>query len=207
MKTCCDCNQSLPFTAFVSKPSCKDGYEPRCRACRSIKYNKGTPELLCKKIYLSQCTHSATRNHPAPAYTLSELTDWVKAQPNFPSLYSNWVASNYSKNLAPSVDRLDDSLPYSLSNIQLMTWEENRAKAAQSKKIGDLLTTHKGVIAFNKDGSIYREFASINEALRHFNCPNSGYALSTVCNKEQVKDGRGYLYTPRTFKGFMWEWK
>ena len=74
MKTCIDCNNAKPFTDFVAKPSCKDGYEPRCRKCRTIKYNKSTPALLCKKLYNSQVSNSINRGHTTPVYTLAELT-------------------------------------------------------------------------------------------------------------------------------------
>lgn len=206
MKTCCDCNKTMPFELFVPKASCKDGYEPRCRRCRSIKYNKGTPELLCKKLYLSQCTNSANRNHPAPDYTLKEFTEWVVSQPNFAALYSDWVASGYSKNLAPSADRLNDSLPYSLNNLQLITWEQNRNKAAKCKKEGQLISGHKPVSAFNADGTLYKTYSSINEALREFGGSKSAWAITSVANGVSVKDGRGKLYSPKTYKGFVWKW-
>lgn len=207
MKTCIDCSQTLPFTAFVPKASCKDGHEPRCRTCRSIKYNKSTPALVCKKIFHTQCTHSATRNHPMPAYTLSEFTAWVTAQPDFHALYEAWKTAGYPKDLAPSIDRIDDSLPYSLTNIQVLSWEANRAKAAQSKANNALLVNHRSVTAFNKDGSVYKTYPSMAEAMREFGGKvTQSWGIASVCNGTPVKDGRGKLYTPQTYKGFIWKW-
>lgn len=207
MKTCIDCNKTLPFADFVAKTSCKDGYEPRCRNCRSIKYNKSSPALVCKKIYHTQCLNSAKRNHPLPAYTLSELTDWVLAQAKFHALYAAWQQASYPKDLAPSIDRLDDQQPYSLTNIQVMSWEENRAKAAQSKANNELLVNHRAVIAYNKDGSVHKTYQSMAEAMREFGGKaTQSWGISSVCNGTPVKDGKGRMYVPKTYKGFVWKW-
>ena len=207
MKTCCDCNQTLPLKEFTPKASCKDGYEPRCKKCRSIKYNKSTPALLCKKIYLSQVTHSATRGHPAPAYSLSELTEWVTARPEFPAMFAAWQGTGYPKDLAPSVDRIDDSVPYVLGNLQLMPWHKNRAKGARAKRENALLVNHRAVEAYFPDGRLYKKYASMAEAMREFGGKaTQSWGISTVCNGTPIKDGRGNLYTPKTYKGYAWKW-
>jgi hypothetical protein len=207
MKTCIDCNKELPFSAFVSKKTCIDGYEPRCRKCRVIKYAKGTPEMVCKRLYNSQVFNSKKRNHPAPEYTLIGFTDWVINNTQFMDLFTSWQASNYDRNLSPSIDRIDDTLPYTFSNIQLLTWKENKLKGAKSKKDNLLLVNHRKVAAYNKDGSLYKEYSSMAEAMREFGgkaCQSWG--ISSVCNGIPVKDGNGHLYTPRTYKGFIWGW-
>lgn len=207
MKTCIDCQQPKPFDAFVAKSSCKDGYEPRCRVCRSIKYNKSTPELLAKKIYHTQIANSIKRGHVLPEYTLSQLSDWMQLQPRFKTMYAAWQASGYAKDMAPSVDRQRDDLPYILSNLQLMIWTENRAKAAQCKKEGSLTANHRAVAAYNADGSLHKEYVSMSEAMREFGLtPKQSWGISSVANGTPVKDGRGKLYTPQTYKGFVWKW-
>lgn len=207
MKICIQCNENKPFSAFVPKSSGKDGYEIRCRKCRSIKYNKSTPELLSKKIYRSQVNNSKLRNHPLPLYSLTELTTWLLSNPKFNQMYSTWVASGYAKDLAPSIDRIDDSLPYSLNNIQLMIWKENRNKGAKSKKYGDIQVNHKPVEAYTKDGILHKRYISIAEAMRDMGGKGTqSWGIVTVCNGLPVKDGRGNFYTPKTYKGFVWKW-
>lgn len=207
MKNCCDCNETKDLCYFTVKTSCKDGYEPRCRKCRSIKYNKSTPTLLAKKMLNTQIINSNLREHEAPTYTVLELTQWLMEQPRFPVMYTEWELAGYPKAKAPSIDRLDDNAGYALDNIQLLTWEENRAKGGAAKKANTLIVNHRAVNAYNKDGSLYKQYASMATAMREFGGKASqSWGISTVCNGTPVKDGKGGYYTPKTYKGFTWSW-
>lgn len=204
MKTCKDCNEHKPYSEFVPKASCVDGYEVRCRVCRVIRYNKADPYKAFRKIYLSQHTHSVTRGHSEPAYTLEELLGWVDVQPTALAIWNNYVASGYKSDLRPSVDRLNDSLPYTLDNLQLLTWAENRAKGAQDKKNGINNSCNRAVKALHLDGTLYKEYYSISQATREL----SGHAwgICSVADGKPVVQKSGRTYTPQTYKGFKWEW-
>lgn len=207
MKTCIDCNTLKPFEAYVPKKSCADGYEPRCRVCRSNKYNKSSVELVAKKLWNSQVASSKKRGMSMPGYTKEELLAWLLTQPIFMTMYEEWKQSDYDRNLAPSVDRISDLDSYKLSTIQLMTWDENRKKAGLSKKNSELLVHHRSVIALNKDGTVFKQYASMAEAMREFGGkPSASFGISSVCNGVPIKDGKGRMYTPKTYKGYMWEW-
>lgn len=203
MKHCVDCHQDKSYSEFVPKSSCKDGYEVRCRACRSIRYNRSTPALLIKKIYGSQANSSISRGHPLPTYTLEDLTLWVQSQPTFQQLWDAFVAADYSKELIPSVDRLDDTLPYTLNNIQLTTWQVNRNNGALAKSQGIGMTL-RSVAAMNMDGTEHKVFPSIMEAVRYVD--GRMWGVASVANGTPVKDGRGKLYQPKSYKGFVWKW-
>ena len=77
-----------------------------------------------------QRSSSKKRGHVPPNYDLNTLYDWAIAQERFIPLYEAWVASDYLTALKPSFDRLDDSLPYTFDNLQVLTWKENHAKGA-----------------------------------------------------------------------------
>ena len=47
-------------------------------------------------------------------------------------LFLKWQSSNYKRNLAPSIDRKDDTKGYSFENITVMTWKENDKKASEN---------------------------------------------------------------------------
>jgi len=204
MKTCSDCNKTLPINHFHKKPRNKDGYDIRCKDCRNIKYNKADPRRVFAKIYQSQIDHSISRGHAAPDYTLDELKDWVDQQPNAFQLWEDYVRSGYDRWCRPSVDRIDDNSPYTLSNIQLLTWKENHQKGATAKKDGTLNANQTPVAAYTKDGALHKEYHSVAEALRDID--GSWWGIATVANGEPVKDGRGQYYTPRSYKGYVWKW-
>lgn len=204
MKKCIDCEEVLPFSFFNKKKSNKDGYDLRCKECRNIRYKRSTPELFVNKIYLSQVSNSVKRGHAEPSYTRDELLEWVLSQPNFNSLWKAYLASKYKIELAPSIDRLDNTKPYSLDNIELVTWQENRARWATDRRTGVVTDTHKPVASYTLDGVLVKEYISILEATR--DVKGNHWGISSVANGVPVKDGRGRLYTPRSYKGFIWKW-
>lgn len=111
--------------------TCRDCYNNRCNA-----YHK-TPAGLVAKIYNAQKRASKKRNMDAPAYSYQELLVWMQAQPNFKTLFDNWVASGFKSRQRPSIDRLDDYLPYFFENIRLVTWDENMFKNHEGCRMGN----------------------------------------------------------------------
>lgn len=89
---------------------------------------KASPPHFAARTFNSQRTRSRLKGREMPTYTKEWLQEWLLAQPNFQTLLDEWVASDYSKWLAPSVDRIDNSIGYTEDNIQLMTWKENHLK-------------------------------------------------------------------------------
>lgn len=81
------------------------------------------------KVYAQQRSNSKKRGHSLPTYSKEELRMWLAKEPMktiFEELYSEWVESDYQKEFTPSLDRLDNDKGYSLDNIQIVTWEQNR---------------------------------------------------------------------------------
>lgn len=63
-----------------------------------------------------------------------EFYIWAIASPDFHRLYSEWVASDYDRKLAPSVDRKDSSIGYRIWNMEWVTQSENSRRGAVSKR-------------------------------------------------------------------------
>lgn len=79
--------------------------------------------------------------------TREQFFVWIITQPKLNTLFEAWKESGFDKNLRPSVDRLDDYKPYSLSNIRLTTWEENNRKGNEDRKSGvNSKVNHKIII-------------------------------------------------------------
>lgn len=51
----------------------------------------------------------------------------------------------------------------------------------------------------------HREYHSIMAAVR--DVQGKMWGIVSVANGVPVKDGRGALYTPKTYKGFVWRWR
>lgn len=204
MKTCEDCGKTLPLGAFRPKTSNKDGLEIRCKACRNTRYNKADPHKVFRKIYERQTHHSIGRGHPPPAYSLEQLIAWADQQPQLWQLWQDYVASGYQSNLKPSCDRKDNTRPYELANLEIVTWAENRFRACRDKRAGILNAQQRPVAAFNPDGSLHKEYVSIMDAVR--DVQGHMWGVASVANGKPVKGGRGKIYIPKTYKGFIWKW-
>lgn len=186
--------------------------QKRCKPCSRFKHEdeaaaleakreavrnyKKTPKGLISNIYKQQRKSSRERKMNLPIYSNEELQNWCLTQTLFTTLYDNWVASNYEKNLVPSVDRKDDKVPYTMENIQLMTWLENKTKNEQQIKRGEKPRLVKAVCQYTKADEFIEEFFSLSEAER-----STGINVSNISN---VCNGR---YGFKTAGGFIWKWK
>lgn len=132
------------------------------------KTSKRTPEAYFKQLLYLQRYRSKKKNFQPPTYTWDELKDWLDAQPNTVKVWNDWVNSGYQQELCPSIDRIDNKKGYSLDNIQLMTFQQNRAKGHQDVINGEQNTGMERVAVqgFYPDGSLQGTYASINEAAR-----------------------------------------
>jgi hypothetical protein len=54
-----------------------------------------------------------------------QFYDWAKPNKEFIKLFKEWESANYDRKLCPTVDRIDSSIGYELSNIRWITHSEN----------------------------------------------------------------------------------
>ena len=176
----------------------KEIYEASPSESATQKYKK-TKKGLISTIYGQQRSSSRERGMDEPDYNNSDLQEWCMAQQKFHDLYDIWVALDYYTNNKPSIDRLDDSKPYTLCNIQMMSWGDNKRKHEQQVARGEKehkVNPHKTVLQLNKDGSVFNEYFSVREASRQTGIQQSN--ISHVCN-----GNCGF----KTAGGFKWKFK
>lgn len=126
MKVCKDCNEVKHASLFY-------GVQNECKECtkRRVRNNKAdydkTQKGVIRVIYKTQRSNSKRRNHSPPSYTKKELSEFLYSH-GFIPMFNQWVSSGYEKDSKPSVDRVNDLMSYSIDNIRLTTWGENRRK-------------------------------------------------------------------------------
>lgn len=68
-----------------------------------------------------------------PLLDRDEFYDWALSNISFHNLFADWEKANYERRLAPSVDRVDSSKGYEISNMEWVTFTENCKRGVASK--------------------------------------------------------------------------
>ena len=192
-KRCTQRNQIKNISEFGRDKHTKDNLKRWCKECMNAQNReyKHSKEGIAAKIYSDQRKSSNRRGHIMPTYTMIELREWMMSQKKFHILYDNWKRLDYQKMYIPSVDRIDDSIGYTMANIQLMTWRENKAKGHSDHKSGKLDYNLKPVFQYTKDGNFVKEYISAMEAERDTGVHHPN--ISKVCLKKREYAG-GYIW-------------
>ena len=153
---------------FKISKICPDGYSSTCKECsKQVELIKSrTKKGVLKQIYYSQLGSSRKRGMPGPEYSKEWLIDKYITDSKFVSLHSEWVASGYDKMKKPSVDRINPLVGYTVANIQIMTWAENKAKGHSDSSNGTDTRNSKEVSAYDTDGKYAATYHSRKEAAR-----------------------------------------
>jgi len=193
MKKCTQCKELKPLNEFHKSKGSNDGLSYYCKSCKQKKlqlYRK-TEVGMIGRIYSSQKAQSVKRNHPLPLYTIAQLRIWALGQSIFSKLFNGWVLSNYDIMLKPSFDRKDDYKPYTLDNLQIMTWDENNKKADSDRRNGINNKDSKAVIQLTKEGKFIKEYYSMSQAGRETGIGEG--SISSVC-RNKTKTGGGFIW-------------
>ena len=152
MKKCRWCLVEKEEGDFWKCKTGRGGLRPRCKRClyddqRALVKRQGgyykpytSREAQVNKEYLrsfkgkAQKMYSQMRTrlkHGHPTYrTLS--CDFSRAefyqflpQTDYEQIYSNWKLMEFDRRYAPSINRIDNTKGYTLSNIEIITLQEN----------------------------------------------------------------------------------
>lgn len=117
-------------------------------------------------------------------FSLEWLHGFSKVK-KFERIFSEWIGSGYKKEGKPSLDRINHNKPYTKSNVQWLTWAENRFKQTMERR------SRKGPVLQFKDGEIIARYTSQREAVRKTGLNQS--LLSAVLNGKREHTG-GYVF-------------
>jgi len=196
MKKCYKCNCEKHVSYFAKDLSSIDKLQALCRVCSKIscKEYRRTKKGLAYKIYSQQKKSSIKRNHKQPNYSKEEFYNWITNKDNFIELYSKYVESGYNRYLIPSADRIDDYKPYTLDNLNLVTWGENELRSFNDRKNGINNKISKTVYQYDMENSFIKEWYSSQQVGRELGIQQAN--ISNVALGKRNHAG-----------GFKWSYK
>jgi hypothetical protein len=154
MKICSCCKNEKELKCFRSNKARPDGLGVYCRDCERVKqkiYRKDRTGEYSKKyektkvgflmrLYRNMLSRiSGVQKEKYDLYKGKTILDkptfyeWANNNPQFHILFDNYELSGYDRKLAPSVDRIDSNIGYSIDNIEFITHSENSRRGTLSK--------------------------------------------------------------------------
>lgn len=210
MKTCNVCGETLSLDHFnLSFGNTKDGYVNYCKVCKNekqrrfrlkhnnshtLKYEKTKKGFLVRlyRNMKSRITGVQKAKHHLYAgkdlLPKEEFYAWALSHNDFHRLFSLYEASGFDKQKAPSVDRINTELGYTIQNMRWMTYKQNSA-------LGCLTHANqikRRVSQYDLSGGYIATYESITEAANK----------SGACNSHICRVVNGEL---KTAKGFIWK--
>ena len=176
------------------------GVQNECKECTKIRVKSNlrrvgdaydsTEKGVIRVIYKTQKRSNKLRGHGEMPYTKEELSLWL-CDNGFKSIYDGWVKSGKSKDLKPSVDRMNDNEGYSFKNIRLGTWLDNRKHQYDDivNGVGTSGARCKTLYKFDSDLNIIEAYISYSKASR-----DMGYSMEYQI-KKKVKCRNGFYWS------------
>ena len=111
---------------------------------------KSCPKRYLKNAYTNmryRC-YGLKRTHPSYIVyvgvqckiTLEEFIEWSMKESDFPEIHKKWKDARFESTLAPSLDRIDSDIHYSIDNIQWLT------RSAHAYKTNDDIKKLRGQV-------------------------------------------------------------
>ena len=155
------------------------------------KYRRTAKGVLTNS-YHKQIERCKQAGKELPSYSLEELHNRFLRNTDFLLIYYQWVGGGYKYYDKPSIDRIDNTKGYTMENIQMLTWQDNRHK-------GDIENSHitTEVIQCTMGGGILARFMSMKEAVKLTGCHQS---LISACCRGKRKQTGGYRWQYGDYK-------
>lgn len=90
-----------------------------------------------------------------------DFLEFAKNSKEYNEMYDAWKESNFEYGLAPTIDRINSKGPYSLENLQFLTFAENARKNHDREKYKNITYGGVGMSGLNKVAQFALENAGI----------------------------------------------
>ena len=144
------------------------------------KYRK-TPKGILTNSFNKQI------NRRPVLYSLRQLHEKFLNNKRFIRLVNEWLKSGCNKQLKPTVDRINCMKHYTLDNIQILTWSENRYKQRF-----ELKRIRARAVFMIQENNIVKTFKSVSDAVNKTGLQQSG--ISMCLNGHRHTCG-GYIWS------------
>lgn len=120
-------------------------------------------------------------------FSLSDFHERFLNDKKYVRIHAEWLKSGKNKMNKPSIDRISRKLDYTMENIHLVTWAENRYKQTMERR------SRKGPVIQVSNGEVVAKYTSQRDAVK-----KTGFAqgnMSSVLNgKRSHCGGFQFLY-------------
>lgn len=159
----------------------------------TAKY-KRTRKGVLTTLYNGAVQKSKRRKHPKPLYSSEEFVSRYLEDYIFLHLYEQWAIGGFTTMMKPSIDRLDNSKPYTWDNIQMVDWQTN---LMNNNKLTQPSKLERPVHQLDKvTGEILNTYSSIGHASKATKANRSH--IGAICNGSTIRKSSG---------GFKWIFK
>lgn len=118
-------------------------------------------------------------------FSLDDFVNKYIKHYDFVMLFEIYMNSDFDKNYAPSIDRINPNLGYFYENMQFITWKDNKEKGY---KEGSRMRSRSVNMFDYKTGELLMTFNSANEASHHMNLQQSNIVKNLKGIRNKVKN-------------------
>lgn len=144
-----------------------------------------TPKGVLTNLYSKMKERAKNKNIERPNFTLVEFHRLFLENKTFIRLYKEWVKSGYNKVYKPSVDRINRKHGYTLNNIHIISWGDNRFKQSMERR------SRKGKVLQILNGNVIKVWSSQREAYKKLNLSQS---MLSGALTGKYKQAYGYIW-------------
>ncbi len=148
-------------------------------------------EGVVRMAYGNMRSHSTRKGFKAPDFLFNDLLAFALKRAIFHELYALW-SIDYDIELKPSFDNLAPGTPYSLDNLEIVTFNENKRRGGNKEYKPKQFMASKVVYQFTLEGTFIKGHLGLLTAADAVGASKSAIAN---CVTGKSKSSFGFIWT------------